>query len=72
MRSPHLFRYNSPALRGNTGNSTDGPSGYFRMRPPGKCLHTPHTFRGPIGSSSERGAYNDGTRNCTWLGPSPG
>eukprot|EP00959_Pyramimonas_sp_CCMP1952_P036488 763696-Pyramimonas_sp.AAC.1 len=48
-----------------------GPSGCFRMRPPDKVRHTPHTFRGPVGNSSGCGEYNDGAHNCTWLGPSP-
>eukprot|EP00959_Pyramimonas_sp_CCMP1952_P144148 3017655-Pyramimonas_sp.AAC.1 len=42
------------------------------MRPLDKLWYTPHTFRGPTGSSSERRAYNDRARNCIWLGLSPG
>eukprot|EP00959_Pyramimonas_sp_CCMP1952_P442065 9254295-Pyramimonas_sp.AAC.1 len=52
-------------------DSTEGPSGCFCLRPPHKSRHSPRTLRGPIGSASECGAYNDGAHNCIWLGPSP-
>eukprot|EP00959_Pyramimonas_sp_CCMP1952_P059884 1250880-Pyramimonas_sp.AAC.1 len=54
------FGTHPQTLCGHTGKSTEWPSGCFRMRPPHKCWRTPHTLRGPIGSSSECGAYNDG------------
>ena len=34
--------------------------------------HTPHTFRGPIRSSTEGDNHNCGTHNNIWLGPSSG
>eukprot|EP00959_Pyramimonas_sp_CCMP1952_P398100 8341238-Pyramimonas_sp.AAC.1 len=38
---------------GSIGSSAEGPSARAHMRPPRSFWHTVHTFRDPMGSSTE-------------------